>query len=276
MGFEKGDRVFVGASGLYGTVTKNKFLGKYGLVIKNDNGSISAFNTVKANAEIYDKETGTNGDGVTIDEIPMDVKEEGREILTNLAILPEQQTLFYYKFLIGLTTEEQHNYVNEFNLVKGDETKKQLFLAEILATLEDDQKMIFNEGSVVLFRVDPEIRAHMFEKLLTEFPKEQREELIVQWVEIKTNRGEKEKFLHEMYLKLMEKNEYIQTEGIRGLTEFGLGSDEQKALFGKFLAVSTDESKQAFVQEWIRVRSSRSRRRFFLNKIIKQLETSDA
>lgn len=274
MAFSIGDRVFAGPTGKYGIVTATRLLGKNGLVIKNDDGSISAYTTARARAEIYAKDTEKNGDGLVVD-IPMDVRVEGVEVLTALNILPAQQTLYFYKFLIGLTTEEQNNCINGFNTAKNNAAEKESFLTNLLATLEDDQQMIFTEGSNALFRVDPEIRAGMFQKLLVDFPKEQREALILQWLGIKPNRGEKEKFLHEMHLSLMNSDEYIKLEGERGLTEFGLGSEKQKALFGKFLAGSTSESEVAFIEGWKAVRSSRSRRRFFLKNTIRQLEASD-
>lgn len=137
MEFSIGQRVFVGSTGEYGTVTKTRFLGKFGLIIRLDDGSIDAYNTKNAKAEIYDKETGKNGDGETT-EPPMDVKTEGIQILTSLNIPAEEQRLFFLKFIIGLSREEQESYVEEFNTVKGDEGKKQQFLTGLLETLEDD------------------------------------------------------------------------------------------------------------------------------------------
>ena len=271
MEFSIGDRVFVGSTGEYGTVTKTRFLGKYGLKILSDTGSIDAYNTARAKAEIYDKKTGKNGNGDTI-EPSMDVREEGVGILTSLNIPPVKQNVFFLKFVIGLSREDQESYINEFNSVKDDETKKQAFLTDILDTLEDDQALVLKEGSEALFFVDSEIRGHMFQKLLSEFSKEQRENLILEWMSVKNERKAKEAFLHKMYTNLMTGDEFIKVEGIKALSEMGLGSETQGTLFAKFLAESDEQTKKAFIDQWETVRSSKSRRREFLKNIIAGLQ----
>lgn len=274
MEFSIGDRVFVGETGEYGTVKKNKFLGKYGLVIDRDDGSIEAYNTARSKAEIYDKETGKNGNGDTI-EPPMDVREEGIQILTSLNIPAEEQTLFFLKFIIGLSREEQESYVEEFNAVKGDERKKQEFLTGLLETLEDDQALVLKEGSEALFFIDSEIRGHMFQKLLSEFSKEQREGLILEWMQVKNERKAREAFLHNMYTKLMTDDEFIKVEGIKALSEMGFNSETQGILFAKLLAESDEQTKKGFIAQWETVRSSKSRRREFLKNVIAKLEAGE-
>lgn len=93
---------------------------------------------------------------------------------------------------------------------------------------------------------------------------------------VKNEEKAKAKFLHEMYVTLRTETQYIQVEGKKAMTEFGLGSEKQKALFGKFLTGSTNDSKEAFIEEWKQVRPSQSSRRFFLMKRIKTLEAADA
>lgn len=160
--------------------------------------------------------------------------------------------------------------------MKDDETKKQAFLTDILSALENESSLVQSEGSKALFDIQAEIRGHMFQKLLTEFSKEQREGLILEWIQVKNERKAKEKFLHNMYTQFMEEDEYIQVEGIRALSEFGLNSDKQKALFAKFLHESTPETKVGFIAEWKKVRSSKSRRHVFLKNTIAQLEAVES
>lgn len=244
--FSIGDRVYVSSTKTFGIVKKVTFLGKPGVLLLSDTGDSLAFNEQRANAEIYSKETSTNGNGLTI-ELPTDVKEEGIGILTSLNISPVEQKLFFLKYIIGLSQAQQENYINEFNNVKDDETKKQEFLDGLLAELESDHALVQKEGSKAFFDIQDEIKGNMFQTLLMEISQEKRESLMLEWMATKNERKGKEKFLHEMYLKLMDSNEYIQVEGERGLTEIGLGSEKQKALFAKFLAGSTDESKEVFI-----------------------------
>lgn len=271
MGFEKGDRVYISSSKTYANVTKTRFLGKPGVLVSSDNGESLAFDEARTNAEIYSKETGKNGDGDEI-QLPMDVQVEGVGILTSLNISPAEQKLFFLKFIIGLTQDEKESRVNEFNSVKGDEVLKRAFLDRLLDELDDDQSLVSREGSKALFNIRDDIRGNMFQKLMTEFPQEQREQLMLEWMSAKNERNAKEAFLHEMYCKLMLSDEYILTEGIRAMTSIGMDGDKQKALFAKFLQTSDESTKQQFIEQWKLVRGSNSRKRSFLKKIIRKLE----
>lgn len=264
--------MYIESTGNYGTVTKNTFLGKYGVLVTSDNGESLAFDEPRTNAEIYSRETGKNGNGLVL-ELPMDAKVEGVEILTSLDISPVEQKLFFLKFIIGLSHEIQVERVNEFNAVKDDETKKQEFLDGLLTELDDDQSLVSREGSVALFDIRDDIRGSMFQKLMTDFPQTQREGLMLEWMSAKNERNAKDAFLHEMYCKLMLSDEYILTEGIRAMTLIGIDGDKQQALFAKFLQTSDESTKQQFIEQWKLVRGSNSRKRFFLKNIIKKLET---
>lgn len=268
-----GDRVYISSTQEFGTVTKLKFLGKPGIVISSDIGDILAFNDKRANAEIYNKETGTNGDGDVI-EIPVDVSMEGTEILTGLNISDTQQKLFFLKFTIGLSQEEKEGYINEFNSVKDDETQRQAFVEGLISELDDDTNLVQSAGSKALFDIEDEIRGNMFSKILTDFSKEEREELILEWMGVKNNRKEKEEFLHKMYSQLMTDDEFIKVEGIRALSSLGINGDEQSILFSKFLSETDDQTKQAFIAEWEEVRSSPSKSREFLRNVIAGLQAS--
>lgn len=112
----------------------------------------------------------------------------------------------------------------------------------------------------------------MFQKLLSEFSKEQREALILEWMAFKNLKHKRGEFLHEMYRKLMTRDQFIKVEGIQALSEMGLGGEEQGVLFAKFLQTSDEQTKQAFIDQWATVRSSRSRRREFLKNVINGLQ----
>lgn len=271
MVFSIGQRVFVGETGEYGTVTKTRFLGKYGLKIQKDSGSIMAYETKHATADIYDKETGTNGNGETI-EPPMDVKTDGIELLTSLNIPEDKQTLYFFKFAVGLSAQEQHTYINEFNSVKDDDTAKQTFIDRLMSDLEDDSSFVQSEGGKALFNIEDGIRASMSQKLFSEFSKEQREALILEWMSIKNFKHQKAEFLHKMYTDLMTSDEFIRVEGIKALSELGLNVEQQSVLFTKFLTESDEQTKKTFIEDWEKVRSSRSRRREFLKNIIAALQ----
>lgn len=274
MGFEKGDRVYISSTKIFGTVTKNTFLGKPGVLLLSDTGDSLAFNEQRANAEIYSKESRSNNDGDVI-ELPMDVREEGSGILTSLNISPVEQKLFFLKYIIGLSQETQEARINEFNNVKDDEVLKQEFLDGLLAELESDQALVQTEGATALFDIQDEIRTSMSQKLMTEITQEQRETLMLEWMATKNERKGKEKFLHEMYVNLMSDDQYILTEGIKSMSEYGLDGERQKALFAKFLQTSASATKTSFIAEWKQVRGSKSRRRFFLKNIIRQIEAAD-
>ena len=273
MVFSIGQRVFVGSTSEYGTVTKNRFLGKNGLVILLDTGSMEAFEPKNAKAEIYDKETGTNDNGETI-EPPLDVREEGIAILNSLSIPEEDQRLYFYKFIIGLSREEQESYVNEFNSVKGDETAKQTFLDDLLSELNDENNFVQTEGSRALFNVEESIRTNMFQNLTSKYSKEQREALILEWMVVRNLKRERGEFLHTMYKTLMTDDEFIKVEGIKALSEMGVNSETQGTLFAKFIEESDEQTKQAFIAQWETVRSSRSKRHEFIKNVIAGLQAN--
>lgn len=270
MGFDIGDRVYISSSKTYGTVTKTRFLGKPGVLVSIDNGESLAFSEERAKAEIYSKETSKNGNDLVL-ELPMDVRKEGISILTSLNISPAEQKLFFLKYIIGLTQNEQEARITEFNQVKDDPAKKEAFLTGLLEELESDQSLVQKEGSSALFDIREDIRGVMFTRLMTQVPQDEREQTMLLWMSVKNERNAKEAFLHEMYCKLMLSDEYILTEGQKAMTEFGLSGDKQSALFAKFLQTSDENTKQQFIEQWKLVRGSNSRKRFFLKNVIKSL-----
>lgn len=268
-----GDRVYISSTQEFGTVKKLTFLGKPGILVSSDIGETLAFDDKRANAEIYNKDTGMNGDGDVI-EIPMDVSVEGTEILTGLNISATQQKLFFLKFTVGLSQEEKEGYINEFNSVKDDETQRQAFVEGLMSELDDDTKLVQSVGSKALFDIEDEIKGNMFTKLLSEVSKEEREELMLEWMGVKNNRKAKEEFLHKMHSQLMTDDELIKVEGIRALSTIGINGDEQGVLFSKFLSETDDETKHAFIEEWEKVRSSPSKSREFLKNLVAGLQAS--
>lgn len=165
--------MYIKTSGKFGTIVKTRFLGKYGLVISCDDEEQLALDEKKANADVYSKESGESGNGESL-ELLMDVRVFGVEILTSLNIPEAEMSLLFLKYIIGLDKETQVLRLNEFNEAKDDETKKQEFLTGLLAELEDDNSFVIKEGSAALFFVDSEIREDMFQRLLMDYPQEQR------------------------------------------------------------------------------------------------------
>ncbi len=270
MSHQVGSRVYVTSIKSYATVTKTRFLGKPGVLVSSDTGDALALNEERANAEIYSKESGKNGNGDSI-ELPLDVREEGIGILTSMGVPEEGMRLLFLKYVVGLDQATQEGRINEFNEVKDDETKRQEFLTRLLAELESDQGLVLKEGSAALFYVNSETRSDMFQRLLVDYPREQREALVMTWMGVKNERKAKEAFLHEMYLKLMTEDQYIQVEGVKALAGIGLGPGEQEAILDRIFQTQDAEKKNSFIQEWKKVRSSNSRKKFFLKNLMKKL-----
>lgn len=262
-----GDRVYMVDSDSYGDVKRTTFLGKTGVVLSNDDGSLGGFSEKETRTNIVNKTTKKNGLGETV-EPPMDVRVEGIPILAAMNISPENQRFMFVKFMGMFTKEQRREYVSEWKEKKDDPVQRTLFLNNLIEALDDDEVFISNEGKKALVEIEPEVQQKMFAKFLATVDKTTRQKYILEWVLSKNDREKKDAFLQKMYELLMEDEDYIKLEGRKALTSLNISTVEQKQIFSKFLRVSSVQERKTYRSEWVKVRRSRSKTIFFLKNFI--------
>lgn len=251
----------------YGDVDRTTFLGKPGVVLYNDDGSLGGFTEKETDSNIVNKTTGKNGLGTEM-EIPMDVRVEGVSILGAMNISADDQKFMFVKFMGMFSKTERRAYVTEWNEKKDDPVQKTLFLNKIVEALDDDEVFITNEGKKALVDIEPEIQKKMFTKFLTTVDKTTRQAYILEWVVSKNDKDKKDVFLQKMYELLMEDDDYIQMEGRKALSSLNIDYNTQRTIFAKFLNIASAEDRKTYITEWRKVRRSKSKRQFFLKNFI--------
>lgn len=262
-----GDRVYMVDSDTYGDVKRTTFLGKPGVVLANDDGSLGGFSQKETRTNIVNKTTKKNGLGQTI-EPPMDVRVEGVPILGAMNISPANQRFMFVKFMGMFPKEQRRAYVREWKEKKDDPVQRTLFLNNLIEALDDDEVFITNEGRKGLIEVEPEVQKKMFAKFLTTVDKSTRQQYILEWVLSKNNKKNKDAFLQKMYELLMDDEDYIKMEGRKALTSIKIPIRDQYQIFSRFLRVSSVEDRRTYIREWRKVRRSRSKAVFFLKNFI--------
>ena len=198
----------------------------------------------------------------------MDVRVEGVSILGALNIDPEQQRLMFVKFMGMFSKAERRAYVTEWIEKRDDPAQRTIFLNNIVEALDDDEVFIRSEGRKAFFDIEEGVQKKMFTRFLTTVDKATREGYILEWVVAKNNSVTREEFLQKMYEILMDDEDYIQFEGRKALDSLRIPVSEQRAIFSKFLTVSSVQDRKDYITEWRRVRRSRSKRNFFLKNFI--------
>lgn len=274
-GFTCGDRVYIANSDSYGDVKRTTFLGKPGIVLYNDDGTLGGFSEKTSRTNIFSKTTNTNGMGETIESPPMDVRVEGVPILNAMNIPPENHQYMFFKFKEMFPKEQRRAYMREWEEKKDDQVQRTLFLNNFMQVLDDDEDFIANEERKALVYVEPEVQKKMFSKFLTTVDRSTRQQYILEWVLAKNDRRKKEVFLQKMYELLMDDDDYIKMEGRKALASINVPFREHRRIFFRFLRISSVEDRRKQIAEWRKVRRSRSRAFFFLKNFIGLVGTDE-
>lgn len=219
-----GERVYVNGTDMYGDVTRTTVLGVEAVSLVDDEGTTKAFFGIKMEKDVVAKASGQDGSGTTVD-LPVDVREEGVEVLTALNIPADDQRIKFSKFMGMFDQATRRAYMEDWVAKKDDPDQKSNFLQGLLDDLEDDEVFITAQGNSALAGVEPEIRQKMFQRLVTDLTQEQREGLILEWMAVKNYRDRKDEFLQGMYELLMDDDDYIAMEGRKAFTKLRILED---------------------------------------------------
>lgn len=262
-----GERVFVKGTDMFGDVTRTTVLGVEAVSLVDDEGNTKAFFGTNKESAIVKKDTGEDGNGTTVD-VPVDVREEGVSVLTAMNIAPEDQRMKFAKFMGMFDQATRRAYMDEWVAKKDDSAERDAFLQGLMTALDDDETFITNQGGQALAGVDPAVRQYMFERLLTTLTKEERESLILEWMNVKNSPDQKEEFLQGMYELLMDDDDYIAMEGRKAFTSLRILADEQNEIFTKFMTNVSAEDRVSYVVEYRKVRKSASLKKKLLKQLI--------
>lgn len=255
-----GERVYVKDIDVFGDIVRKTVLGVDAVSLLDDEGNTTAFFGTKVESDIVNKQTGLDGSGAEV-QVPVDVKEEGVEVLSAMNVSAEEQRLMFVKFMGMFDQETRRSYVADWNENKDDPDLREAFLAGMVNDLDDDEAFIREQGTKALSSVDDDVRQKMFQALLTTRTKEERESMILEWMTVKSSPTAKENFLQGMYAMLMDDDDYIAMEGKKAFTELRILEEEQTAIFTKFMSVTSEEDRAAYAAGYRSARTSPSERK---------------
>lgn len=262
-----GERVYVRGTDMFGDVERKTVLGIEAVSIVDDEGTTKAFFGTNKESAIVKKDTGVDGTGTSVN-VPVDVREEGVNVLTAMNISPDQQRLKFAKFMGMFDQATRRAYMDEWVVKKDDTAQREAFLQGLMDALDDDESFITNQGGQALAGVEPDVRQYMFDRLLTTLTKAERESLILEWMAVKNSSDKKEEFLQGMYELLMDDDDYIAMEGGRALTSLRILADEQTEIFTKFMTTVTPQDRAKYTAEYRKVRTSASKKKKLLQYLI--------
>lgn len=262
-----GERVYVKGTDMFGDVERTTVLGVEAVSLVDDEGTTKAFFGTNKESAIVKKDTGVDGTGATVD-VPVDVREEGVNVLTAMNISPEDQRLKFAKFMGMFDQATRRSYMDEWVAKKDDTAQREAFLQGLMDALDDDEAFIANQGGQALAGVEPDVRQYMFERLLTTLTKAERDSLILEWMEVKNSSDKKEEFLQGMYELLMDDDDYIAMEGRKAFTSLRILGDEQTKIFTKFMTTVSAEDRAKYTAEYRQVRTSASKKKKLLQDLI--------
>ncbi|CAM9091841.1 unnamed protein product [Ectocarpus sp. 12 AP-2014] len=267
-----GERVYVKGSDMYGDVNRTTVLGVTAVSLVDDEGVTKAFFGSKMETGVVAKSSGLDGSGAKVD-LPVDVRQEGAEVLTALNISPEDQATKFSKFMGMFDQATRRAYMEDWVAKKDDPAQRATFLQGILSDLDDDDLFITTQGNSALAHIDEEVRQKMFQRLLTDLTKEQREGLILEWMAVKHYPDRREEFLQGMYELLMDDDDYIAMEGRKAFTELRILAEEQAAIFTKFMTTVSAEDRATYVADYRKVRTTKSQKKKLLQYLIDLTKT---
>ena len=257
---------------MFGDVTRTTVLGVEAVGLVDDEGTTKAFFGTNLKEDLVSKDTGVDGTGAAI-TVPIDVRKEGIEVLTAMNIPPEEQRLKFVKFMGMFDQPTRRAYMEDWVAKKDDPVQREAFVQSLMHDLEDDTDFIMAVGTQALANVDTEVRQYMFQRMLATLTKEERESLILEWVEVKNSPEKKEDFLQGMYELLMDDDDYIAMEGRKAFTRLRILADEQTEIFTQFMTKVSAEDRKKYVAEYRKVRKSPSEKKRLLQYLI-DLSTS--
>ena len=262
-----GERVYVKGTDMFGDVERTTVLGIDAVSLVDDEGTTKAFFGTTLATEIVGKAAGVDGTGAAV-AVPVDVKEEGIEVLTAMNIPPGEQRLKFVKFMGMFDQATRREYMEDWVTKKDDPVQRTAFVQSLMHDLEDDTEFIMVVGNQALAAVDPEVRQYMFQRMLTTLSKQERESLILEWVEVKNYPVKKEEFLQGMYELLMDDDDYIAMEGKKAFTGVRILAAEQTEIFTNFMMNVSAEDRASYVVEYRKVRKSPSEKKRLLGELI--------
>lgn len=262
-----GERVYVKGTDMFGDVTRTTVLGVEAVSLVDDEGTTKAFFGTNLDTGIVGKDVGVDGTGTTV-AVPVDVRQEGVAVLSAMNVTAEQQRLMFVKFMGMFDQATRRAYMDDWALKKDNATERAAFLQGLMDDLDDDQAFITKQGNLALAAVEPDVRQKMFSHLLTVLTKEERESLILEFMQSKNDPGKKEEFLQGMYELLMDDDDYIAMEGRKAFTRLRILADEQTAIFTKFMTTVSAEDRAKYVAEYRKVRRSESEKNRLLRELI--------
>lgn len=262
-----GERVYVKGTDMFGDVTRTTVLGVEAVSLVDDEGTTKAFFGTNLDTGLVGKDAGVDGTGVTVD-VPVDVRQEGVAVLSAMNVSAEEQNMMFVKFMGMFDQATRRAYMDDWVLKKDSATERAAFLQGLMDDLADDQAFITKQGNLALAAVEPDVRQQMFGRLLTLLTKEERESLILEFMQSRNDPGKKEEFLQGMYELLMDDDDYIAMEGRKAFTRLRILADEQTAIFTKFMTTISAEDRAKYVAEYRKVRTSESEKKRLLKNLI--------
>ena len=262
-----GERVYVKGTDMFGDVERTTVLGVNAVSLVDDEGTTKAFFGTNLSTGIVGKTAGVDGTGAAV-TVPVDVKEEGIEVLTAMNISPEEQRLKFVKFMGMFDQATRRTYMEDWMAKKDDPVQRTAFVQGLMHDLDDDTEFIMVVGNQALAAVEPDVRQYMFQRMLTTLTKEERESLILEWMQVKNYPVKKEDFLQGMYELLMDDDDYIAMEGRKAFTKLRILADEQTEIFTKFMTNVSAEDRASYIVEYRKVRSSPSEKKRLLEQLI--------
>ena len=268
-----GERVYVKGTDMFGDVIRTTVLGVEAVGLVDDEGTTKAFFGTNMATGIVGKDVGVDGNGSAV-AIPVDVRQEGIEVLTAMNFSPEVQRLKFVKFMGMFDQATRRAYMDDWILKKDDPTQREAFIQGLITDLDDDEAFIRTQGNLALSAVKPEVRQKMFARLQTDLTKQEREALILEWMTVRNFPEKREDYLQDMYELLMDDDDYIFMEGRKAFTRMRILADEQTEIFTKFMTTVSAEDRSKYVAEYRKVRKSESKTRKLLQYLIGLVEDS--
>ncbi len=262
-----GERVYVKDTDMFGDVERTMVLGVPAVSIVDDEGITKAFFGTAMDTAVVGKDSGVDGTGTAV-SVPVDVREEGIEVLTAMNVPAEDQRFMFVKFMGMFDQATRRAYMDDWVLKKDDPAQREAFLQGLMTDLQDDEPFIRKQGNLALAAVEPAVREYMFTRLTTSMTKEERAGLILEWMSVRNSPEKKEDFLQGMYELLMDDDDYIAMEGRRAFTKLRILADEQTEIFTKFMTTVPAEDRSQYTAEYRKVRKSPSEKKRLLEYLI--------
>ena len=247
-----GERTFVKDDDTFGIVKRTGLFGSTEtscVTVQLDDGSYKAYVGSNQVEQVVNTDTSKDGNGLDV-ELPIDVKEIGPELLTELGLDATNQAALFQKFMV-LPKETRRQKMTDWSSSKDDPVASSIFLSEILGLLEDDTLFVQTEAQNIFKHLDSDLRGSMLTKLNSTTTADQRKDLIVKYTSVKTDKKKLEIFVQGLYELLIDSDTYITLQ----LTEYGKSSRfySEGELDNKvvaFVSGATEEEKSSFISSW--------------------------